>query len=302
MRNAMSIDVEDWFHPEALRGVVQPGDWDQLAPRAGRNVERLLRLFDAAQVRATFFVLGWVAEREPDLVPRLAAEGHEVASHGYAHRMITQQEPAEFAADLRRSLQVLRAQSGQRVLGYRAPSFSVVRDTLWALDELLEQGLSYDASIFPVHHDRYGIPGAPRAPYRVRARGERELWELPPVTWRVVGRNFPAAGGGYLRLLPYAYTAHALRAMNAQGVPGTVYSHPWEYDPEQPRLPLGGLQALRHYGRLASTEAKLVRLLREFRFTTCAEVLDTVRGHRAADALPVVALAEAVPAGNREGT
>jgi polysaccharide deacetylase family protein (PEP-CTERM system associated) len=302
MRNAMSIDVEDWFHPEALRGVVQPADWEQLAPRAGRNVERLLRLFDAAQVRATFFVLGWVAEREPDLVPRLAAEGHEVASHGYAHRMITQQQPADFAADLRRSLQVLRAQSGQRVLGYRAPSFSVVQDTLWALDELLQQGLSYDASIFPVHHDRYGVPGAPRMPYRIRGRGARELWELPPVTLRVLGRNLPAAGGGYLRLLPYAYSAHALRALNALGVPGIVYSHPWEYDTEQPRLPLAGLQALRHYGRIASTEAKLVRLLREFRFTTCAEVLDTVRGQRAATTAPAAPATDPVPVGNREAS
>lgn len=302
MRNAMSIDVEDWFHPEALRGVVQPADWDQLAPRAGRNVERLLRVLDAAQVRATFFVLGWVAEREPDLVPRLAAEGHEVASHGYAHRMITQQTPADFRTDLRRSLQILRAQSGQRVLGYRAPSFSVVRDTLWALDALLEEGLSYDASIFPVHHDRYGLPGAPRVPYRVRSHGARELWELPPVTLRFLGRNLPAAGGGYLRLLPYAYTAHALRAMNAAGVPGIVYTHPWEYDPEQPRLPLGGLSALRHYGRLSSTEPKLVRLLREFRFTTCAEILDAVRGHRAETAPAEEPGHAAVAAGNREGT
>lgn len=280
MRNAISVDVEDWFHPEALRGAV-PEDWMRLEPRAARNVERLLHILDAAQVRATFFVLGWVAEREPDLVPRLAAEGHEVASHGYAHRMITQQSRDEFDADLQRSLAVLRAQSGQTVVGYRAPSFSVVRSTLWALDALLERGVEYDSSIFPVRHDRYGIPNAPRTPYCVRRRGARELWELPPVTVRILWRNLPAAGGGYLRLFPYGVTAWALRRLHGEGLPGIVYTHPWEYDPEQPRVPLSRLRALRHYGCIATTEAKLVRLLREFRFTTCADVLDAARARTA---------------------
>jgi polysaccharide deacetylase family protein (PEP-CTERM system associated) len=278
MRNAMSIDVEDWFHPEALRQHVQREDWDRLEPRAGRIVDELLRLLDAAQVRATFFVLGWVAEREPDLVPRLVRAGHEVASHGYAHRMITQQTPEEFAADLRRSLAVLRSQTGTAIRGYRAPSFSVVRDTLWALDILVAEGIEYDSSIFPVRHDRYGIPGAPRGPHRVRRSGGRELWELPPVTLRVGGRTLPAAGGGYLRLFPYAYNAHAVRRMQAENLPAVVYTHPWEYDPAQPRLRLPALQALRHYGRIAGTAAKLRRLLAEFEFTTCAAVVDAARG------------------------
>jgi len=277
MRNAMSIDVEDWYHPEALRGVVRPEDWGHLEPRAMRNVDKLLRLLDLAQVRATFFMLGWIAERQPELVRRIAAEGHEIGSHGYAHEMITQQTPERFASDLRQSLRVLRSQSGQRVVGYRAPSFSVVRDTLWALDILIDHGIEYDSSIFPVHHDRYGIPGSPRAPYRVRWGGGRELWELPPVTLRLGGRTLPAAGGGYLRLLPYAYSALALRRANAEGFPGVVYTHPWEYDPEQPHVRLPFLRALRHYSRIATTEAKLARLLREFRFTTCLEVLDAVR-------------------------
>jgi polysaccharide deacetylase family protein (PEP-CTERM system associated) len=280
MPNAMSIDVEDWFHPEALRGCVAPEDWERLEPRAARNVGRLLRLLDAARVRATFFVLGWVAEREPALVPHLAGAGHEVASHGYSHRMISQQTPAEFASDLARSLAVLRAQSGQPVRGYRAPSFSVVSRTLWALDAMLEQGIEYDSSIFPVHHDRYGIPKAPRAPHPVRVAGGRELWELPPVTVRALGRNLPAAGGGYLRLLPYRATAFALRRLAAEGLPAVVYTHPWEYDPEQPRLRLPALRALRHYGFVSTTEGKLERLLREFPFTTCAEVLEAVRGRR----------------------
>ena len=278
MRNALSIDVEDWFHPEAVRDHILREDWERLEPRAGRNVEAILRLLDAAQTRATFFVLGWVAEREPTLVPRLAAAGHEIASHGYAHRMITQQDPTEFAADLRRSLAVLRTQSGQAVSGYRAPSFSIVRDTLWALDILLEHDIEYDASIFPVHHDRYGIPGASRAPQVIRRVGENLLWELPPVTARVAGRTLPAAGGGYLRLLPYAWSAFAIRRMAAEGLPAVVYTHPWEYDVQQPRLPLSRLGALRHYGRIATTAGKLVRLLGEFSFTTCVEVLADVRG------------------------
>ena len=277
MRNALSVDVEDWFHPEAVRDHVAREDWDRLETRAGRNVDTILRLLDRARTHATFFVLGWVADREPALVPRLAAAGHEIASHGWAHRMITRQDPAEFAADLRRSLAVLRAQSGQPVRGYRAPSFSIVRDTLWALDVLLEHGIEYDSSIFPVHHDRYGIPGASRAPHPVRTAGTRTLWELPPVTVRIAGRTLPAAGGGYLRLLPYAWSAFALRRMASEGLPAVVYTHPWEYDVEQPRLPLSRSLALRHYGRIPRTEDKLARLLRDFTFGTCAEVLAEVR-------------------------
>lgn len=290
MRNAMSVDVEDWFHPEAVRGHV-PTDWSGLEPRAGAAVDGLLQLFAAHRVRATFFVLGWVAEREPELVPRIAAAGHEIASHGYAHHMITSQTPAEFAADLRRSLRVLRAQSGQAVLGYRAPSFSVVRDTLWALDVMVDAGLEYDSSIFPVHHDRYGIPDAPRAPYRIREIAGRMLWELPPVTGRVAGRNLPAAGGGYLRLLPYAFNAWALRRINAEGLPGIVYTHPWEYDPQQPRLALPALRALRHYHGIGRTKDKLGRLLQEFEFGTCADVLREARGPK-----PAVPALERVPA------
>ena len=278
MAHALSIDVEDWFHPEALRGAVRPEDWPRLESRAGHNVERLLRLLDAAQTRATFFVLGWVAEKEPDLVTRLAAAGHEIASHGWAHRMITQQSPEEFEDDLRRSLRLLRAQSGGRVVGYRAPSFSVVRETVWALDVLLDHGVEYDSSIFPVHHDRYGMPGAPRAPYRVAWRDARELWELPPATLHVLGRTLPAAGGGYLRLLPYGVSACALRRLEREGIPGVVYTHPWEYDTEQPRVALPRLRSLRHYGNVGGMETKLARLLREFSFTTCAEVLRAARG------------------------
>jgi polysaccharide deacetylase family protein (PEP-CTERM system associated) len=172
---------------------------------------------------------------------------------------------------------VLRAQSGQKVIGYRAPSFSVVRTTFWALDILLEHGIEYDSSIFPVHHDRYGVPEAPRTPYCAARRRGQELWELPPVTFRIFGRNLPAAGGGYLRLFPYALTALSLRRLNAEGVPGIVYTHPWELDSGQPRLGLSPLRALRHYGNIRRTEGKLVRLLHDFDFTSCAQILETLR-------------------------
>lgn len=276
MLHALSVDVEDWFHPEAVRGFV-PGSAEALESRAPAVVDRLLALLAAHDARATFFVLGQVAERAPDMVPRIVAAGHEIASHGHGHRMITQQTPAEFAADLDRSLRVLRAQSGQPVIGYRAPSFSVVQETRWALDVMIDAGIEYDSSIFPVHHDRYGIPGAPRHPHVVARRGERVLWELPPVTMRLGGRTLPAAGGGYLRLLPYGWSALAMRRMEAEGLPGVVYTHPWEYDVSQPRLPLPRLRALRHYGRIATTESKLARLLSQFRFGTCADVLGLQR-------------------------
>jgi len=274
MRNAMSIDVEDWFHPEALRQHVQREDWDRLEPRAGRVVDELLRMLDAARVRATFFVLGWVAEREPDLVPRLVRAGHEVASHGYAHRMITQQTPEEFAADLRRSLAVLRSQSGTAVRGYRAPSFSVVRDTLWALDILLGEGIEYDSSIFPVRHDRYGMPGAARTPGLVQAPSGRQIVEFPMSTAQAGPLRIPVSGGGYFRLLPYWFTRRGLRSINErEGMPFTFYLHPWEIDAAQPRVQVKWLSRFRHYTNLSKCEGRLRRLLTEFRFTTMRKVL-----------------------------
>lgn len=277
VRNAISIDLEEWFHPEILRGRFQTSEWDSLEPRAPRVVDRLLEILAKANVSATFFVLGWVAEKHPQLVPRLVAAGHEIASHGYAHAMITQQTPAEFEADLVRSLDILRSQSGQPVVGYRAPSFSVVQETLWAFDVMLQQGITYDSSVYPVHHDLYGIPNAPRQPYRIARNGEQELWELPPPTLRLGNKNLPMAGGGYLRLFPYAWTAFAIRRLNKAGIPGIIYTHPWEFDEEQPRVSLPWWKALRHYTNVHRNEAKLTKILQEFDCTTCEQVLMEVR-------------------------
>jgi polysaccharide deacetylase family protein (PEP-CTERM system associated) len=278
MYNALSIDVEDYFQVHALEGVVHRADWDSYPSRVEANTRRVLRVLADSHVRATFFVLGWVAERFPHLVVEIAAAGHEVATHGYWHELIYRQTPQEFAADLSRSLQALRsalATGGDTtaavpVLGYRAPSFSIVRDSLWALDVLRDYGLCYDSSIFPlVAHDRYGIANANRFAHRL-ANG---LWELPVSTVHLAGRNWPVAGGGYFRLYPYWLTCKGIRRINAEGHPAVVYLHPWEFDPHQPRISgVGAVSRFRHYVNLAQTEARFRRLLQDFPFAPMAEV------------------------------
>jgi polysaccharide deacetylase family protein (PEP-CTERM system associated) len=273
--NAMTVDVEDYFQVSAFEGHVSRARWDGFESRVCRNTDRLLQLFDDAGVTATFFVLGWVAERFPDLVRRIAAEGHEVASHGYEHRLVYDQTPAAFAADLRRARVVLEDAAGEPVLGYRAPSYSITNRSLWALDVLIDQGYAYDASVFPIHHDRYGIPQSPRHPYRVnRERGS--LWELPGSTVRFGGQNMPIGGGGYFRLLPYAWTRRGIAHVNEnEGKAVMFYLHPWEIDPAQPRLEGSRLSQFRHYRNLDKTEGRLVRLMREFRFGTALSMVAT---------------------------
>ncbi len=264
MINAMTIDVEDYFQVSAFDRVVTRAEWGSLESRVERNTDRLLGIFDEAGVSATFFVLGWVADRVPGLVGRIAAAGHEVASHGYGHRLIYEQTPGEFREDVRRAKGVLEDACGREVRGYRAPSFSIVESTRWALDVLADEGYRYDASIFPIHHDRYGIADAPRHPHHVA--GGR-IVEVPASTFRVSGVNLPVAGGGYFRLLPYAWTAWGIRQLNTEEErPAVFYLHPWEIDPDQPRLPVGGLSRIRHYTNLGRTEARLRRLLRDFSF------------------------------------
>ena len=271
--NAMTIDVEDYFHVSVFDGVVPRHQWDQLESRVVRNTERLLDLLAEHDVRATFFVLGWVAERHPALVARIAACGHEIASHGYGHRLVYDQTPAAFRADIRRAKTVLEQTTGVRVDGYRAPSYSVVPRSLWALDILIEEGHTYDASIFPIRHDRYGIPVSGRHPYVIdRARGR--LIEAPGSTADVAGMNLPIAGGGYFRLLPYRWTRWGIRRVNqTERRPVIFYLHPWEIDPDHPRVPLPRRIALTHYFNLRSTEPRLKRLLKDFRFAPMKEVL-----------------------------
>jgi len=270
--NAMSVDVEDYFHVSLMAPVLPRTAWEGMERRVEGSTERLLALFDRAGVRATFFVLGWVAERHPGLVRRIAALGHEVASHGYGHELVYDLSPARFRDDVRRTRALLEDLSGTAVDGYRAPGFSVTSRSIWALDILIEEGYRYDASIFPIFHDRYGIPEAPRHPH-VLPRPAGPVFEVPASTVRIGGVNLPVAGGGYFRLLPYAWTRWGIRRVNRrERKPVVFYLHPWELDPGQPRLPLRGLSAYRHYHNLARTEQRLGRLLREFRFARVRDV------------------------------
>lgn len=270
---ALTIDVEEYFHVENLRGVAPPSAWDSLATRVEGQVERILDLLDKKAVKATFFTLGWVAERNPALVARIAARGHEVASHGYGHEMLTRLDPERFRSDLRRARAVLEDAAQTPVRGYRAPTWSIVPATDWALDVLVEEEYLYDASIFPVRHDRYGDPQAPIVPHR-RVRAAGSLVELPPLVLRVRGTNLPAAGGGYLRLLPLSFTRWAVAQAVSEGRPAVLYLHPWEIDPEQPRFNVGLLKGIRHYHGLAAFEGRLRRLLSEHRYGRMRDLVE----------------------------
>jgi polysaccharide deacetylase family protein (PEP-CTERM system associated) len=273
MKNALTFDVEEYFHAEVFAGVVRPEAWPTLESRVVDGTTRILDVLDRAGVRATFFVLGWVAERHPALVREIHSLGHEVGCHGYAHRMIRELERHELAEDVKRAKKVLEDTTGGAVLGYRAPTFSVTRETLWSLEVLADAGFTYDSSIFPVVHDRYGIPGAPRFPHRLRA-GASEIAELPLSTVILLGQRVPVAGGGYFRLLPYRWTHQAIARLNdRERQPAIVYLHPWEVDPDQPRLPVGPLSWWRHTVNAGKVHSRLERLLVDFSFAPAAEVL-----------------------------
>src|SRR5688572_10604872 len=262
----MTVDVEDYYHVSVFEGSVPRNQWESLESRVVRNTERLLDLFDEHAVRGTFFVLGLVAERYPDLVRSIAGRGHELASHGYAHRLVYDQTPDAFREDVRRAKDLIESAGAQPVRGYRAPSFSVTRRSMWALDVLLEEGYTYDASIFPIRHDRYGIPDAPRWPHSIE-RGRGRIFEVPGSTVRIGSTNLPVAGGGYFRILPYAWTRWGIARVNAtERQPAIFYLHPWEIDPDQPRLPAGWLGRFRHYRNLQAAEPRLRRLLVDFSF------------------------------------
>jgi len=279
----MTIDVEDYFHVNAFAQVVSREDWATMESRVVRNTERLLDLFAQYGARGTFFVLGWVAERHPDLVARIARDGHEVASHSYWHRLVYDLTPDEFRDDLRRARDVIESAAGVRVRGFRAPSWSIVERSLWALDVLAEEGYDYDASIFPIHHDVYGIPDAPRHPHLIHRSGA-SLVELPGCTATVGAARVPI-GGGYFRLVPYAVTSWAIRRYAAaERQPAVFYLHPWEIDPDQPGLPGPLKSRLRHYNQLGRTESRLRRLLEDFSWDSVANTLlaDRVAPSRAA--------------------
>jgi polysaccharide deacetylase family protein (PEP-CTERM system associated) len=276
MLNALTIDVEDYFHVEAFADIISSVHWDQYPVRVERNTLRLLEILGRRDVKATFFILGWVADRCPALVRAIVDSGHEIGSHGYGHRMLTRGNQASFRADLTRAKSAIEDRTGSRVTSFRAPSYSITSKTLWALEILGEFGFEYDSSIFPIRHDYYGIPDAPRFPHYWSLQSGARLLEFPPSTVRILGLNIPVAGGGYFRLLPYKVTARAIRRLNRkEDQPAMVYLHPWEIDPDQPRLAACWRSRFRQYQNLQTTEKKLSRLLEDFSWAPMSKVLSS---------------------------
>uniref|UniRef100_I2Q338 Polysaccharide deactylase family protein, PEP-CTERM locus subfamily n=1 Tax=Desulfovibrio sp. U5L TaxID=596152 RepID=I2Q338_9BACT len=269
-RNALTVDVEDYFHVSAFEGVIRPGQWGGFDCRVAANTRRILALFDEYDLTATFFVLGWVARRHPDLVRDIAAAGHEIACHGFGHKRIRFQTQKAFRRDVAASKALLEDIAGRPVLGYRAPSYSITPETAWALDVLIEEGFAYDSSIFPIVHDLYGFPGASPHPHRIR-RPAGEILEFPPTTLRLrlLGRSLalPISGGGYLRLFPAWFLRWGLARVNRrEGQPGVLYFHPWEIDPGQPRISACLKSRFRHYLNLDKTEDRLRTLFEGLSF------------------------------------
>ncbi len=272
--NAFSVDVEDWYQVSDFEAAVRLDEWDRYESRVVANTRRILKMLAEFKVKGTFFILTWNAERHPELVEEIAADGHEIASHGYSHRLVYEQGRELYKEDLERSQEILNGILGEPVRGYRAPSFSVTSQSMWALDVMLEAGIEYDSSIFPVQDSLYGIPGALRFPFVIHESGHRRLVEFPMTTTRVAGRNLPLGGGAYLRMLPYQYMRWGMRRVNREGEPAVVYLHPWEIDPAQPRLKTRGKRGFStHYVKLHAMEEKLRRLLSEFRFGPMRQVL-----------------------------
>lgn len=287
--NFLTIDVEDYYHVSAFENISPPATWPSRESRVERNTDSVLSILDEHDVKATFFILGWVAERFPQITKRIAAQGHEIASHGYLHQRVALQNRSDYRDDIRRSKQLLENQIGREIKGYRAPSYSITRQTDWAFDELLEAGYKYDSSIFPMKHDYYGIPDWPRfsgyavkqdsrwIPSQLPDPSEKSIREIPITTLRLGQKNLPIAGGGYFRLLPYATTRWGLRRINKlEKQPFVFYLHPWEFDPQQPRMKgCGSKSRFRHYLNLRKTQGRFVRLLNDFRFCPLGEgILD----------------------------
>lgn len=270
----MTVDVEDYFHVSALSKAISREDWPNMEYRAEKSTRELLELFAEYNVQATFFVLGWIARRSPELIKAIHAAGHEIACHGMSHELVYSQTPKVFRSETRDAKAMLEDITGVATIGYRAASWSITRRSLWALDIVSELGFKYDSSIFPIRHDLYGIPDAPKHPSVMITPAGRRIIEFPPSTARIMGLCVPVAGGGYFRLLPYALTQRGLRQINSTEKQAFIfYVHPWELDPSQPRIDAGWLARFRHYTNLSRTQERLRRLLGEFRFTTARDVL-----------------------------
>ncbi len=276
IQNALTVDVEDYFQVSAFARNVNTQDWDSHPLRVTENTHRLLNLFDEFQVKATFFVLGWVAERTPELVREISRRGHEIACHGYSHQLVYNQTQTVFREETLRSKAMLEDMTGDAVRGYRAASYSITQRSLWALDILAEAGFVYDSSIFPVKHDRYGIPGALEIPHRLSTPAGYSLVEFPLSTAHVFSYRLPVAGGGYFRLYPYSLSKAGLSQVNRRNQPFIFYLHPWEIDPDQPKIATHWFSRFRHYNNLSKCESRLRRLLADFKFTSASKVLNNL--------------------------
>lgn len=273
--NAFTVDVEDYYQVSAFSSSVDKQEWSNYESRVESNTERLLSMLDERSIKGTFFVLGWVAERHPNLIRTIQASGHEIACHGFSHDLVYEQSPETFRQETVRSKNCLEDIIGQQVAGYRAASYSITRKSLWALEILAELGFQYDSSIFPINHDRYGIASAPRFPFRLELENGASIVEFPLTTWRYLGLQLPVAGGGYFRLLPYAYTRKGLSDVNREDkAPVVFYLHPWEVDPGQPRLQGSLLSRFRHYTNIHRCEVRLQRLLEDFSWSTMGRVIE----------------------------
>ncbi|MBI4605978.1 MAG: DUF3473 domain-containing protein [Planctomycetes bacterium] len=303
-RCAMTVDVEDYFHVEAFARVVRREDWDRYPLRVEESTRRLLDLLDRHAVKATFFVLGWIARKAPRLVAEIRRRGHELGCHSFWHRLVYTLSPEELRSDLREATRTIEDAGQVKLRGHRAPSFSVTEKSLWALEVLAEEGYEYDSSVFPIRHDVYGIPAFPRFPVRLEVGGgARSIVEFPASTVRLLGANLPGPGGGYLRILPLRYSLWALRRIvETEERPAAVYVHPWELDPGQPRLRGPLASRLRHYTGLSRAEGRLERLLSAFPFAPMGEVLLTahIEAHPPSGRSPAAGTEASAP--SRPGT
>lgn len=272
--NAFTVDVEDYYHVAAFSKVINPDQWEQLEPHVVLNTNRIMKMLETNNVKATFFVLGWVAERNRDMVKNIDRAGHEVACHGYSHKLIYTQTRNEFTEETKKSKYLLEDIIGKKVKGYRAASYSITKKSLWALDVLAECGFEYDSSVFPVRHDNYGITNSPRFPYRILTSEGYVLNELPLSTIKILNYNLPVAGGGYFRLFPYFFTKYAFRKIRRTN-PFVFYIHPWEIDIAQPRIKASLLSRFRHYNNIDVCEERLSRLLADFSFVRADELLSS---------------------------
>jgi polysaccharide deacetylase family protein (PEP-CTERM system associated) len=289
LKHIISVDVEDYFMVEALAGSVSRDSWESRPSRVAKSTRRVLDLFDRYRVKGTFFFVGWVAQKFPDLVREVHARGHELACHSFWHRTVYSLTPDEFREDTRAAVRAIEDAAGVKVFGYRAPSWSITKDCLWALDVLAEEGFTYDSSIYPIHHDLYGVPGAQRFPYTHQLKDGHSLLEFPPATVRLLGQNLPCAGGGYLRIFPLAYTRWAFRKFQEDYCERVVvYFHPWEVDPEQPRIREKLKSRFRHYTNLDEMTDRLESLLQTYSFQPFREIVD-VRSDFALQTVPETA-------------